>query len=166
MRLLGLAVITALAVGRRCHALLEEDFVSFGPAPAGSLAITNAPVLSGVDDFVGVHIAADSLATDLGQITGFKRESRRVTAANATAGSAVSPTAIIVGSANSSLIRSLVTSKVIDLSDIEGRWEAFKTVVVEKPLAGVEQALVIAGSDKRGTIFGIYTLAEQSGQSP
>jgi len=38
--------------------------------------------------------------------------------------------------------------------------------VVEKPFPGVSRALVIAGSDKRGTIYGIHTLAEQSGQSP
>ncbi len=38
--------------------------------------------------------------------------------------------------------------------------------VVEAPFAGVEQALVIAGSDKRGTIYGIYELSEQLGVSP
>ena len=33
-------------------------------------------------------------------------------------------------------------------------------------MPGVEQALVIAGSDKRGTIYGIYELSEQIGVSP
>ena len=38
--------------------------------------------------------------------------------------------------------------------------------VVERSAAGRERALVIAGSDKRGTIYGIYDLSEQIGVSP
>lgn len=38
--------------------------------------------------------------------------------------------------------------------------------VVPAPLKGMEEALVIAGSDKRGTIYGIYELSEQIGVSP
>ncbi len=34
------------------------------------------------------------------------------------------------------------------------------------PLPGVDQALVICGSDKRGTIYGIYEISEQIGVSP
>lgn len=40
------------------------------------------------------------------------------------------------------------------------------TSIVNKPMGGVERALVIVGSDKRGTIFGIYTLSEKIGVSP
>ncbi|MDR0842834.1 MAG: glycosyl hydrolase 115 family protein, partial [Acidobacteriota bacterium] len=49
---------------------------------------------------------------------------------------------------------------------IEGKWESFFIQTVTKPLPGVEKALVIAGSDKRATIFGIYDLCEQMGVSP
>jgi hypothetical protein len=164
MRLFSFAAFVALIVAPRGRALLEEDFVSFGPG-ATSLSITSAPILCAQDDFKGVHIAVDSLARDFEQITGAKREVRRGTVANVTAGSAVA-SAIIVGSANSSLIQHLTTSKVISVSDIQGKWETFKTMVVADPLPGVAQALIIVGSDKRGTIFGIHTLAEQSGQSP
>lgn len=38
--------------------------------------------------------------------------------------------------------------------------------VVQSPLPGVGRALVIAGSDKRGTIFGLYDVSEQIGVSP
>ena len=37
---------------------------------------------------------------------------------------------------------------------------------IDKPLEGIDRALVIAGSDKRGTIYGIYELSEQIGVSP
>ena len=56
--------------------------------------------------------------------------------------------------------------KKIDVSSIAGKWESFLIQVVAKPLPGVSSALVIAGSDKRGTIYGIYDLSEQIGVSP
>lgn len=40
------------------------------------------------------------------------------------------------------------------------------TSVVHNPLPEVDEALVIADRDKRGTIFDIYTLSEQAEQSP
>lgn len=46
----------------------------------------------------------------------------------------------------------------IDASQLQGKWEKFTTQIVENPIAGVQKALVIAGSDKRGTIYGIYDL--------
>ena len=47
----------------------------------------------------------------------------------------------------------------LDVSAIEGKWESYLIQTV----AGI---LVIAGSDKRGTIFGIYDLSEKIGVSP
>jgi hypothetical protein len=52
----------------------------------------------------------------------------------------------------------------IDVSDVRGRWEAFLIDVVEKPLPGVDRALVIAGSDRRGTVYGLYTLSVADGR--
>ena len=48
---------------------------------------------------------------------------------------------------------------------IRGKWESYLIEVVSNPVAGVESALVIAGSDKRGTIYGIYDLSQQIGVS-
>ena len=42
---------------------------------------------------------------------------------------------------------------------------AGREIPKEDPLPGVTSALVIAGSDKRGTIYGIYDLSEQIGVS-
>lgn len=44
--------------------------------------------------------------------------------------------------------------------------EAFKSQIVRSPRHVVDQALVIAGSDKRGTIYGLYDISEQIGVSP
>ena len=51
-------------------------------------------------------------------------------------------------------------------AQIRDRWESSVIQVVARPLPGVERALVIAGSDKRGTIFGVYDVSEQIGVSP
>lgn len=76
-------------------------------------------------------------------------------------------TVIIAGTIEKSdLIDALVSSHRLDISAIENRWESFISQVVDSPLPGVEKALVIAGSDMRGTIFGLYDVSEQIGVSP
>ncbi|KAK5655160.1 hypothetical protein OQA88_6059 [Cercophora sp. LCS_1] len=167
MRTADWVKLVALGLASPVFALLEESFVSFeAVAPSSNhVSITNAHVLTSQDDFVGVHIAADSLVSDLRQITGVSRDLRKGIPSNVTRSETLE-TAIIVGSINSTLIRHLSEQNALNVSDITGKFETFKTTVVEKPLAGVGRALVIVGSDKRGTIYGIHTLAEQSGQSP
>jgi hypothetical protein len=154
-------------LARVCFGLLEEDIVSFDPliATNGTVNIVDCPVICSEDDYIGVHIAVRSLATDLEQITGNTREIFNFTTIDSTALPSIH-NAIIVASINSSLIRSLSARNAFDISEIQGKWESFKTTVVENPLPGLRRALVIAGSDKRGAIFGAHTLAEQSGQSP
>ena len=73
---------------------------------------------------------------------------------------------IMVGTLKSRYIRELVKAKKIDASLLEGKNEKYLMTVVSAPLNGVNEALVIAGSDKRGTIYGIYELSEQIGVSP
>jgi hypothetical protein len=149
---------------RPCLSLLEERFVSFDQSP-GAIAIHDAPIIFSADDFKGVRIAAESLTADLTAVTGVTKTLVDLNKANFTRLSG----AILVGTVNSTLIRSLTkngTNGAFSTAEINGKWEAFKTQVVKNPLPGVESALVISGSDKRGTIFGIHTLAEQCGQSP
>ncbi len=75
--------------------------------------------------------------------------------------------AIIVGAiGKSALVDRLIREHKLDASQVAGKWESFVIQVVAKPLPGVTSALVIAGSDKRGTIYGIYDLSEQIGVSP
>ena len=72
----------------------------------------------------------------------------------------------MVGTLKSRYIRELVKAKKIDASLLEGKNEKYLMTVVSAPLNGVDEALVIVGSDKRGTIYGIYELSEQIGVSP
>src|SRR5208282_812002 len=74
---------------------------------------------------------------------------------------------VIIGTiGKSAIIDRLIRKNKIDASAISGKWESFFLQVVRKPLPGVDSALVICGSDKRGTIYGIYDLSEEIGVSP
>lgn len=74
---------------------------------------------------------------------------------------------IIIGTLGKSpIIDQLAKEGKIDATQLQGKWEKFTTQIVENPMAGVQKALVIAGSDKRGTIYGIYELSSQIGVSP
>ena len=76
--------------------------------------------------------------------------------------------AIIVGAiGDSPIIDKLIQDgKLDEAKDIEGKWEGYVIKNVENPVPGVANALVIAGSDARGTIYGIYTVSEEIGVSP
>jgi hypothetical protein len=143
------------------RALLEERLVSFEPSRT-CLDITRSDIVCASEDEVGIHIAAESLASDLEEITGVERSLLKTDNIHSVA----EDTVIIAGSLDSSLIQHLSSTGLLDTSELQGKWESFVTQVIENPLPSVQRALVIAGSDKRGTIFGIYTLAEQCGQSP
>lgn len=74
---------------------------------------------------------------------------------------------VIIGSVESSpLIKTLVRSGKLDVSAIQNQWERYIIQTIDKPFKGVDKALVIAGSDKRGTAYGVFTLSEAMGVSP
>lgn len=77
-------------------------------------------------------------------------------------------TVIIAGTLGKSPVVDALAAagKLGDLSRVKGRWEAFVSAVVEAPVAGCARALVVAGSDARGTIYGLYDVSEQIGVSP
>lgn len=54
----------------------------------------------------------------------------------------------------------------LDLRRLKGCWECFEIALLRHPAPGVKQALVIAGADRRGTAYGVYTLSQALGVSP
>ena len=119
-----------------------------------------APLLVGSQDYPGVKRVAHQLADDLHRVTNFRPE---VVIDIFPAAKEV----IIAGTVGKNIwIDSLVHANKLSVEGLAGRWEAFVLQVVEKPFPGIEKALVIAGSDKRGTIYGMYDLSSQIGVSP
>jgi hypothetical protein len=116
---------------------------------------TAASVYVDSSDWPGVVRAAGDLRADVTRVTGL------------TPGAALTADTVIVGTlGKSAVIDRLVREHKIDVSTISGKWESFLIQVVARPAPGVASALVIAGSDKRGAIFGIYDVSEQIGVSP
>jgi hypothetical protein len=73
---------------------------------------------------------------------------------------------IICSIERSSLINELVSNGKLDTNDLSGKWEAYKLQVIDHPFKGVNKALVIVGSDRQGTAYGVFTLSKQMGVSP
>ena len=64
------------------------------------------------------------------------------------------------------MIEELINSKKLDGKALKGKWEKHIITTISNPFKGIDKALVIAGSDKRGTIYGIYDLSKKMGVSP
>ncbi|HUA78763.1 MAG TPA: glycosyl hydrolase 115 family protein [Dyella sp.] len=144
-------------------ALGEPKYVSSSPTP-GSFALEQhgvaTPLLVSDADWPGVIRAVGDLSQDIERVTG--HEAPVMKNAHVASGEVV-----LIGTIGKSpLIDELVQQHKLDVHDIAGRWESAVTTVVEHPFPGIQRALVIAGADKRGTIYGIYDLSEQIGVSP
>lgn len=171
MRFLSLLVSSISAVGL-ASALGQERVISFKPVEGG-LKLAGSSWGSGpgaiyIDsqDWPGVLRAGQDLADDFGRVVGENGLTRELVNGT-TIPTDGSPGIIIAGTIGKSrLIDTLVENEKIDVSQTEGKWEAFQTQLVSNPVDGVAQALVISGSDKRGTIYGLYDISEQIGVSP
>ena len=143
-------------------AIGDDNCVEFHSIPGGFPLLNEAPanILVSTNDWPGVSRTAKDLIADVHRVTGKSPE--LFTNIKSTHNNVV-----IIGTiGKSELIDRLIRDKKIDASDIVGKWESFFIQVVPKPFPGIDNALVICGSDKRGTIYGIYTLSEQIGVSP
>ncbi|OQP47932.1 hypothetical protein A4H97_30475 [Niastella yeongjuensis] len=103
-------------------------------------------------------IAAHLLANDIKMATG-NQPPVITDIANATGN------VIVIGNIASPLIRQFVGHRT-ELDSLQGRWECYGTMVIDNPQSNVLKALVIAGSDARGTAFGVFSISELLGVSP
>ena len=114
-----------------------------------------ATIIVDENDWKGVVRAANDLGDDVRKVCGTASEVIAHT-------SSILPhtTSIVVGTIGKSrIIDRLIKQKKLDVKIIKSRWEAYKISVVDGNL-------VIAGSDKRGTIYGIYEMSKRIGVSP
>ncbi|URW79194.1 glycosyl hydrolase 115 family protein [Xiashengella succiniciproducens] len=126
----------------------EKSGASFEIAAGGKAA----PIYVDPADQPGVLRAVTSLAGDIANVSGARP--KVVQKVKAPKG------AILVGTLGSSkLIDQLVDAGKLDVSAINGKWEAY---IIQT----VDGNLVIAGSDRRGTIYGVYDVSENIGVSP
>jgi hypothetical protein len=108
-----------------------------------------------------VRVAAEAFAADVEQVTGIKP--RLLTSLAAP----LPVNLILVGVlGHSPEVDKLSAAHKIDSEAIAGKWECAVTEVVATPIPGVRRALVIAGSDRRGAAYALFTLSRQMGVSP
>jgi hypothetical protein len=144
--------IASLAFGNEKFVFTENPANTYFPLISNGMPL---PVLSETSDYQGVHHAIKNLMED------FRMVSSNLP--NTEKGKQV----LIIGTiGKSAIIDRLVKDGKIKGADLKNKNEKYLIQIVENPLDGVESALVIAGSDKRGTIYGIYELSAQIGVSP
>lgn len=121
---------------------------------------TSAAIFYDSNDYNVVEIAANLLAEDIKNVTG-------LTPPVNTDLKQINGNAVVVGTiGHSKLIDQLITEGKINHVGITGQWETYALQVVEKPFPNIDSALVIFGSDRRATAFGIFELSKQIGVSP
>lgn len=113
-------------------------------------------VVSSYDNPAVLH-AAKNLQKDFERVTGILPFMGDNTQAK---------TAIIIGTLDSPLIKDMVSKGKIDAGQLVGLTEKYMITTVTDPADGINEALVITGSDRRGVVYGIYEISEQIGVSP
>ena len=126
-----------------------------------TLIVKSKPValLVADSDRKGVLIAARNLQKDFERVCGTEAQLLNAPVAD-------TKRYVIVGTMESPYIKQMVKAKKIDAKELKGKVEKYIMTVVSNPVQGVDEALVVAGSDMRGAIYGIYELSEQIGVSP
>ena len=157
MKRMGQKVFLLSAVsflGMSAHA--ADNFVTFQRNEGVCLIDQNTPLIIGYDslDYKGVKIALNSLRGDFKAVTS-QTPSTKVSLKNTDTSSR-----LVIGTiGHSTTIDQLVKKGAINRNDLKGKREKFI-------ITTVGDQIVIAGSDKRGTIYGIYELSRQMGVSP
>ena len=136
-----IALLALVAVSAAVRA--AEPFVTFTPQ-ADALPLKGATIGFSQQEYEGVKIAIRNLQSDIQRVMG-------------------SAPLLQEGSGEAAiLVGTLGKNKDIDrlkLANLKGKREKFI-------ITTVNGQLVIAGSDRRGTIYGIYELSRQLGVSP
>ncbi len=144
-------------------AMMASLAVDFKPDPKGFALIRDGrPAAIYVDagaERPVTRVAAD-FASDLEKVSG--KAPKVVQDLDGVTG----PVVIVGEVGHSPVIDGLVTAGKLRLEPITGQWEAYEQVVIDHPTPGIDRALVIVGSDKRGAVFGAYDLSAKIGVSP
>jgi hypothetical protein len=121
---------------------------------------SSAGIFYDQNDYKVVEIAVNHLAKDIANVTS-------VMPPVYTDLGQIKNSVVVVGTiGHNELVDQLIKEGKIDSADIAGQWETYALQVVEKPLPNIDSALVIFGSDRRGTAYGVFELSKQIGVSP
>lgn len=137
----------------RTQNLLSSD-IDKNAFPLGNCTIVSAP-----DEAPLVGLVVSWLQKDIQSVTG-----KAPITGNALPKKA--ETLILVGTASSSLLPMALPR--MDMSNWfkKDSWEAFRIQTIDNPVPGINQLILIVGSDRRGAAFGVAEFSTQIGVSP
>lgn len=145
-----LAVVLMTVVGTCIYA--ADNFVSFTASDESELLISRGGTVGisvAEEEYAGVKRAINSLCRDLNEVV----------SCDCSTMLRIRPSIVIGTLGKSDQIKSLIKSKKLDEKLLKGKTEKYIITMID-------HQMVIAGSDKRGTIYGIYEFARQIGISP
>ncbi len=116
-----------------------------------------ANIIVDEQDWKGVIRAANDLGDDVRKVSG--TSAKVLYQGGLVSSSSATPNVYVGTIGKSKMIDQLIKQKKIDVKKVRGQWESYLIDVVDGNL-------VIAGSDKRGTIYGIYEISQRIGVSP
>ena len=116
-----------------------------------------ANIIVDEQDWKGVIRAANDLGDDVRKVSG--TSAKVLYQGGLISFSSATPNIYVGTIGKSKMINQLIKQKKIDVKKVRGQWESYLIDVVDGNL-------VIAGSDKRGTIYGIYEISQRIGVSP
>ena len=153
---MSLAIVSATPV--------MADIEILNKSVSGAFAIATphdaTPVCISSSEAIVVKKVANMFADDISRVTGQKPA---LTISKKVSGSRV----IVIGTLGSNaFIDKLAKQGKLDVKNIRGGWEQYTIQIVKNPAKGIGEALVVAGSDKRGTAYGTLTISEKMGVSP
>lgn len=129
-------------------------------ADNNSFLLKNVTIVTDDNDEALIKIASNFLAEDLERVTGKKP-------ASASSIPQKAETLIIIGTLKkSSLIQTLARQSKLKTGAVAGKWEAYSIQTIANPFAGVGNAIVVTGSDRRGAAYGVFEISKQLGVSP
>ena len=153
----AVALILLLVAGARAATLSVSTTATPEAFPLATQDSTAQVVIDSADAKV-VQIAAGLFADDVERVTGRKPAIGKSRNAGPT---------LLVGTLGSSAeIDKLVAAHVLDVSPIQGKWEAYEIALVHDPAQPNTPLLVVAGADRRATAFGLLSLSQSIGVSP
>lgn len=137
-----------------------DTFVSLAPSSGCFRLIEKGEptsILLDANEDVGVRMAIDNLQQDISRVCGTMPAIRTTPDKRRF---------LLIGSFSTPLIQQLFQNGKLPKDELEGKNEKYILQTITNPIEGIDEAVVIAGSDKRGTIYGIYELSKQLGVSP
>lgn len=159
MRIFSLLMVLMMASALQSQVIVDESAKSGKNVFPLVTSNMEATVYYDVNDYLVVKKATELFVSDIENVTGERIE--------LTNEYKKGRTVVIVGTIEKNqAIRQLASKGKINISPLEGAWERYLIQTVDRPFPGVNKALVIAGSDRRGAAYGLFSLSEMAGVSP